>query len=88
MINTYLFKFSSWLKLVKVEYIMKGFEEKLAPAEVHKHLEPLLEIANESVIINEDGDREVANQNLATKPSTLMANLNDETPLITTQKMI
>ena len=43
-------------------------------------------IAEKSVVINEDGDGEVMNQDLAVKPSTSMANLNDETPLITTQK--
>ena len=47
----------------------------------------MLEIADKSVVINEDGNGQVANQDPAPKPLTLMANSNDETPLITIEKM-
>ena len=68
---------------ISLDTIKKG---KLTPLEVYKRPEPLPEIADKSVIINEDGDREVANQDLSLRPSTLMANLNDDTPLISTQE--
>ena len=89
-----------WLKLLKVKYPIKGFEEsriylvnldaikkgKLTPAEVYKRPEPLPEITDDSVIISKDGNKEVLNQDPALTPSTLMVNLNDDTPLISTQK--
>ena len=85
-----------WLKSVKVEYMIKGFEEsgiypmnpdaikkgKLAQAEVYKQPEPLPEIENES-IVNEEVDLEVPNEDAALRPSALTGNV---TPVINIPK--
>ena len=50
-----------WLKAVKVEYVIKGFEE----SEIYP-MNP--DIANES-IVNEEADPEVLNEDAAPRPS-------------------
>ena len=70
-----------WLKSVKVEHTIKGFEEsgiypmnpgaikkgKLAPVEVCEQPESLPETANES-IVNEEADLEVLNEDATLRP--------------------
>ena len=77
MINTFIQVFKEvWLKSAKVEYTIKAFEESgIHPMNLDaikkRTLAPALpEIADKSGIINEDGDREVTNQDPALRPST------------------
>ena len=69
---------------MNLDAIKKG---KLALAEVYKRPKQLPQIADESVIINEYGNRKVPKQDPAPRPSTSTANLYDNTPPISTQKM-
>ena len=89
------------MKSAKVEYATKGFQEsgifqmnpkaikrgKLAPTKVYKKPKPMPKIADESIIRNEDGNKEVPNDDPAPTPLTSMANVNDESPMISMKKM-